>query len=49
VSTQRQKLAENLRAIIERYHPVALRGDPEAANIVLRAMELQARVLGIGE
>lgn len=36
----RQKALDNLREIIDHYHPLALTGDREAAWIVLKAIEL---------
>lgn len=45
--SNRVEMAERLRTIIDHYQPKALNGDREAAWILLRAMELQAKLYGV--
>lgn len=47
-SNARSSMLDQLDAIIKHWTPVALRGEPVAANIVLRALELQAKLFGLG-
>lgn len=44
----RDKFNATLAEIVDAQLPMAKSGDTDAANIVLRALELQARVWGLG-
>lgn len=42
-----QPTKDRLQAIVDHWYPAALRGDPAAADIVLRATELLGRYCGV--